>query len=209
MPDEDKPKTEPTNGGDTPPTATPAGKGAGQPASQKKDEPPIIPTRTFTQAEVDAIMGKTRQESRDRAIAGLLEDAGLKSSDQLTTVVKDYEKQRTDRLSDLEKLQEETNRLTPFEQQTKDQEKQLKQYEKTLKAHIETLMKTLSVPEHVKPLLEQMPNLERLAYLTEHGSAFAAPQTPALNTANKGGGTDKGQSAKDRASKVRLKYGIS
>lgn len=206
MPDKTQP-TENANDGETTTTATSAGQTISQPASQSTGEKTPVTTRTFTQEEVDTIMGRTRAESRDRATAGLIKELGATDLDQLKDMVKSYNQIRQEQMSDIEKLTEETERLRPLEKQTKDQEKQLKAYEKTLQAHVENLMETMSVPEHVKTLLEKMPTLERLAYLTEHGKAFATPPAGNTNAADKGS-TNSKQNAKERAARIRQKYGI-
>ncbi len=199
-------------------TDTPTGNEEGQkPANQEKtktdddksdDGGNKAPARTFTQAEVDSLLGKTRQEGRDRAVAGLLKDTGAKDVESLKTIVQEAEEKRQKQLSELDKTTEEVDRLKPFEQLAKEQEESLTKYKKAVEKYVETVMETMEVPEHVKPLLEQMDSLARLAYLTEHGAAFSKSATttpPNSNVASKGGG--KGSNT-DRLKKVRAKYSI-
>lgn len=165
------------------------------------------PGRTFTQAEVDNLLGKTRQEGRDRAIAGLLKETGIKDAETLKSIVQEAEEKRLQQLSEVEKMTEEVTRLKPFEELASNQEESLKQYQKAVDGYVKSLMENMEVPDHVKPLLEAMDSLARLAYLTEHGAAFSkSPMStpPATNASSKGSGSN----GKDRAKKVRQKYGI-
>lgn len=165
------------------------------------------PGRTFTQAEVDSLLGKTRQEGRDRAIAGLLKEVGVKDAETLKNIVHEAEEKRRQQLSEVEKMTEEVARLKPFEELASSQEESLKKYQKAVDGYVKSLSETLEVPDHVKPLLETMDSLAKLAYLTEHGAAFSKSPTstpPTTNAASKGSGTN----GKDRANKVRQKYGI-
>lgn len=166
--------------------------------------------RSFSQDEVNELLGKTRQESRDRATAGLLKELGIEDVDKLKTVVTGAEKMRQEQMTELEQATEEASRLKPFEQQATDQGKALKKYEKAVSTTVEALMESMEVPEHVKPLLDNMPALERLAYLTEHGDAFAKEENtkpPATNVSNKGSGQN-GADGATRMQKTRQKYGI-
>ena len=219
------PVTEPKDGGKKTETDTPPGKGE---PGQSQDPPAGTTTepkgsagtttepkdseggkaRSFTQEEVNELLGRTRQEGRDRATAGLLKELGIEDVESLKTVVTDAEKKRKEQMTELEQATEEASRLKPFEQQATEQAKVLKSYEKAVGATVESLMKTMEVPDHVKPLLESMPALERLAYLTEHGAAFVkeTSKPPATNVANKGG--TNSTDASKRIDKARQKYGI-
>jgi uncharacterized protein YaaN involved in tellurite resistance len=200
--------TENTGAGDT---GSPTGNVEGQDATKEKAkvEKPESQTqaKAFSQAEVDALLGKTRQEGRDRATNALLQETGMKDVEALKALVLDAEEKRKEQLSDLDKITEENSRLKPFEQLATEQTESLTKYEKAVGKHVESLMETLEVPDHVKPLLEQMDSLAKLAYLTEHGAAFSkqpASPPPNSNVSNKGGG----KNGKDRIKKAQQKYGI-
>ena len=193
-------------------TGSPTGNADGQDATKEKVqvEKPEGQTqaRTFTQAEVDTLLGKTRQEGRDRATSALLQETGMKDVESLKTVILDAKKKRIEQLSDLDKTTEENNRLIPFEQLATKQTETIKKYEKAVGKHVESLMETLEVPDHVKPLLSQMDSLAKLAYLTEHGAAFskqAAPPPANTNVSDKGGSKTNGA---EGVKKARQKYGI-
>lgn len=193
-------------------TGTPTGNVDGQDAEKEKAKAEKTegqtPGKTFTQAEVDTLLGKTRQEGRDRATSALLQETGMKDVESLKSVILDAEKKRIEQLSDLDKTTEENNRLKPFEQLATEQTETIKKYEKAVGKHVESLMETLEVPDHVKPLLSQMDSLAKLAYLTEHGAAFskqAASPPPSTNVSEKGGGKTNGA---DGIKKARQKYGI-
>ena len=166
-------------------------------------------TRTFSQEEVNELLGKTRQEGRDRAVAGLLSDLKLDDVDALKTIVVDAEAHRKAQMTELDQAKEEANRLKLFEDQATDQAKAIKKYEKAVDATVSSLMETLEVPDHVKPLLEAMPTLARLAYLTEHGEVFKkeSSKPPETNVSGKGAGKN-GADASARKKKTRQKYGI-
>lgn len=167
--------------------------------------------RTFTQEDVNGFVGTARQEARDRAVNSLLEELGLKDVDSLKGVVKDYNDQRQAQLSDLERANEELERLTPFESQAKSHKKQLDAYEAAMKANVEGLMEKLEVPEHVAPLLENMTLLERFNYLSEHGEKFAKPSgnnAPNTNASSKGGGNSKQLNEEERQKRIRQRYNI-
>jgi len=192
-------------------TGSPTGNADGQDATKEKAkaEKPEGQTqaKTFSQADVDALLGKTRQEGRDRATSALLQETGMKDVESLKTVILDAEKKRKEQLSDLDKITEENNRLVPFEQLATEQKESLTKYEKAVGKYVESLMEAMEVPDHIKPLLTQMDSLAKLAYLTEHGAAFskqAASTPPSTNVSNKGGGKNGADSIK----KARQKYGI-
>ena len=201
--------TDNTGAGDT---GSPTGNADGQDADKKKAkaEKPEgqTPAKTFSQAEVDTLLGKTRQEGRDRATNALLQETGMKDVESLKTVLANAEQKRIEQLSDLEKTTEENNRLIPFEQLATKQTETIKKYEKAVGKHVESLMETLEVPDHVKPLLSQMDSLAKLAYLTEHGAAFSKQPSsppPSTNVSDKGGGKTNGA---EGVKKARQKYGI-
>lgn len=197
-------------------TGSPTGNEEGQKtASQEKtktgdstsDDGDKSQTKTFSQAEVDSLLGKTRQEGRDRAVAGLLKDTGAKDVEALKAIVQEAEEKRIAQLSELDKTAEEVKRLKPFEQLATEQEESLGKYKKAVEKYVETVMETMEVPDHIKPLLEQMDSLARLAYLTEHGAAFSKSATstpPNSNVSSKGGG----KNGKDGVKKARARYGI-
>lgn len=190
------------------PTGSAEGQGAASQEKAKAEKPEgQAPAKKFTQAEVDAMLGKIRKEGRDRATTALLQETGMKDVESLKTLVLEAEQKRVEQLSDLDRITEENNRLKPFEQLATEQTKSLTKYEKAVGKYVESLIETMEVPDHIKPLLAQMDSLARLAYLTEHGAAFSKQATsppPSTNVSNKGGG----KNGADGIKKARQKYGI-
>ena len=208
MPPEQGTSAESTNEGAN--TDSPSGTDSSQiPANQEATlKESQAQAKTFTQEEVNELLGRTRQEGRERAIAGLLKDTGMKDVDSLKEVINQAEQKRLDQLSEFEKLSEEVEKLRPFEQKAKDQDGLIEQYEKAVETHLEALMKTMDVPDHVKPLLSNMAILDQLAYLSEHGEAFMkeiSSVPPSTNVSDKGSGKN---GAKERQRRIRQKYGI-
>lgn len=62
---------------------------------------------TFTQADIDRIAARTRQETRDAERKKVLEDIGASSFDDLKALVTEYRKRKEDEMSELEKAQAE------------------------------------------------------------------------------------------------------
>lgn len=192
-----------TSSGEAPPqTQTPAtaanndGAGAtGAPASGK----------TFTQADLDRIAGEARASARSR----VLSDLGYDDPEKAKADLEAFKKLQREQLSEVEQLKADLAAATATGEQLTAATEQIEALNTIIKAQVEAQMKTLEVPEYVKPLLEGMTPQEQLAYLTEHGASFIKEQAktkkPATNAAGKGGGSEN---AADRKAKVRAKYNI-
>ena len=64
------------------------GAGGGAPEGEQKPDAGASGGKTFTQEEVNTLMGKTRSEGREAGEKALLEKVGLKSVDDLTGIIK-------------------------------------------------------------------------------------------------------------------------
>ena len=206
-------KPEAKNEGEEKPTATSAGsegeKTAATAASQAAEgEKATITTRTFSQEEVNALVGNARQEARDRTAASTLKDLGFDDLDKAKTAISAFEKHRQAQLTELEQAQEKLGNLEGFDERFEASDKKVKELEKLIEAQVAAMVKSMEIPDHVKPLLEAMPVQERLSYLTEHGDKFIKQQTvvPNSNAGSKGGGNSADN--KSQKDKIRAKYGI-
>ncbi len=85
-----------SGGGNTPPAA---GNGAGG----GETKPPE--TRSFTQAELDAMFSDRAKRAEENAIKTLLEKAGAKDATELLATLEEGKKAKTSQMSELEKLQ--------------------------------------------------------------------------------------------------------
>lgn len=86
-------------------------------AGGEADPPKTDPTgagddkKSFTQAELDALLGQVRREGKQTGTTDLLKELGLENADALKTLVKSAKDAETARLSDLEKAQKERDDL--------------------------------------------------------------------------------------------------
>lgn len=80
--------------------------------------------RTFTQADVDRLMGATRQEARDRATGELLKELGLENVDALKGLVTQHRERENAGKTEAEKLKadlaERDKVLATLRQQNRD-----------------------------------------------------------------------------------------
>lgn len=180
---------------------------AGEIQSKEADPTPAPTGKTLTQDEVNALVGKTRTESRDKAVASLLEELGIPDKDALGTLVKESEERRQANLSETEKLNERILELEGSTKEGKQTSKQLKAYEAAMQANVEIQIKELSIPDHIAALLEPMTALDKLSYLTENAKHFAKPAPANTNAGNKGT-SNTTTSDEDRKKAVKARYGI-
>jgi sulfur carrier protein ThiS len=64
----------------------------------------------FTQEQVNEMVGKTRKEARETAIADLLKELGLTSKDEVKSTIVEARKRKESELSEAEKLQAERDK---------------------------------------------------------------------------------------------------
>jgi DNA-binding transcriptional regulator YbjK len=62
---------------------------------------------TFTQAQINEIVGKTRKDARDTAISDVLKELGLTSKDELKSTIEDARKRKEADMSESEKAKAE------------------------------------------------------------------------------------------------------
>lgn len=120
-----------------------AGDGGGTPP-EDDDKSPSAP-RTFTQADVDALMGKTRKDARETAINGLLKELEIGSMDDLKTFFSEAKTLKDAQLSEAEK---QKNALADAERKIKETETNA---QTVLRQANERLMRAAVLAEAMKP----------------------------------------------------------
>ena len=201
---EGEPKT-----GDTSPGE---GDSQGKPPAEGDNKPPAEgdPKKTFSQEDVNKLVGSTRTDTRAKTQTDLLEELGLNDLDALKVLVKDAEAVRLANMSDLEKANAEATRLKDVDEANKVVAEALTEANTAIEGLLQVRLKELDVPEHLLPLLEGMPVVERLKYLNENGDKFAkeVKKKPETNASSKGGSST---SADTKANKQRIldRYRIS
>lgn len=170
------------------------------------------PPATFTQEQVNTLVGDARVKSRDTAVASALSDLGFTDVDSLKLAIGEYNDAKRASLTELEKAQGDLTALTGADTRAKELEATNKAMLKVIEEQTNNLLETLKVPDHVKPLIEAMPILERLAYLTEHGKEFSVEPTPPAPkpNINSGGKGSNGTANADKTAREGIlhKYKI-
>lgn len=195
-----------------PPTANSAGdgtknKGTGTAA------PPAPPAAAFTQEQVNQMVGEARIKSRESAVASALSDLGFTDVESLKLAIKEHNDAKRASLTELEKAQGDLTTLAGADTRAKELEATNKAMLKVIEQQTSALLETLKVPEHVRPLIESMPVLDRLAYLTEHGKEFTVEPTPPAPkpNLNSGGKGSNGAATGEKTARERIlhKYNIN
>lgn len=165
--------------------------------------------KTFTQEDVNRIAGEARKTARAAAVNELLKEIGLESQDALTDLVNDAKTRREADMTELQKATERIGELEPLQEQTQTLNNQLESANQALQTYLDALEAELNIPEHVKPLLENMNKPERLDYLSKNKDAFARTTPPNTNAGGKGGKPPQtAQEIEQKREKLRAKYGI-
>lgn len=81
---------------------------------------------TFTQEQVNKLMGSVREEGRKSAEHALLEKYGVKSQDEIAAILEAHRKGEADKLSELEKVQKEYAKAQARLQEIETENKNLK-----------------------------------------------------------------------------------
>lgn len=204
-------KIEGDGAGGKPPVANTANSAGGE-GEKGSAKPPVTPAVSFTQEQVNQMVGDARVKSRDTAVASALSDLGFTDVESLKSAIGEYNESKRASLTELEKAQTDLSTLTGADTRAKELEATNKAMLKVIEEQTTVLLETLKVPEHVKPLIEGMPVLERLAYLTEHGKEFSVepdPPAPKPNI-NSGGKGSNGTANADKTERGRIlhKYNI-
>lgn len=99
VPHEDEGKNEPTVQSHSRPTSTtPEGENGGQPSGLPQDK-------------VNEIVGKARQEGREKALKDLFSELGVDSAKSLKSIIEEREEARRAEMSEMERLQDERQKL--------------------------------------------------------------------------------------------------
>jgi len=166
-----------------------------------------MPGKTFTQAEVNAMLGNVREEGRTRATSALLTDLGYTDAEKAKADLAAWKAHQEGQLTELQKAQLELEKLQNVNESLTAKDTQIELLNKIVHAQLEARMKDLAIPEYILPLLKTMSEPEQLAYLSEHGSDFVEKPkvTPNTNASSKGSGSENGQSNKKR---IQNRYNI-
>ncbi len=192
--------------------ATSAGDGSQPPVTKQQQPAPsqqqqASDGKTFDQDSVNQMVGQARTEARDR----LLKDLGFENAEALKTLIKQQKDAETANMTELQKAQAEVQRLGTIEQSQKVSDESLLAANKSIKTFVEAQMKTMEIPDHVTPLIDAMPLVDRLSYLTEHGAEFTTVSTgrKSVNTNASGKGTsDTKTEEKARREGIKRRYSI-
>lgn len=141
--------------------------------------PPADNGGALTQDEVNALVGRTRKEARDKAIGGFLEELGFSDADELKAFFADAKKQREEaeqkrqaEMSELEKAQQEIQRYRNEVEQAKKQAQELEQARRIDKrnAQILTALKDAEHPGDVLLWIEANAKTELGEVMADDGS---------------------------------------
>lgn len=97
-------ETESTQPQETPETSPPD-------TQQAQNGGQVATEGTFTQADMDRVMTRTRKEARESAINQLLSELGVDDSASLKGLVSEYNKDKQAKMSETEKLQEQLDAM--------------------------------------------------------------------------------------------------
>ena len=166
--------------------------------------------KQFSQNQVSAFVGDARVKARETAVASALSELGLTDMDALKAVLKSHNDSERAKLSELEAVQADLAGLKEADTRATDTEATNKKLLKVIEIQTAALMKSLNIPEHVKPLIEAMPIVDRLAYLTENGENFAVEESKKKPEINSGGKGSNGDTSKNSAmAKIKSRYHIN
>jgi hypothetical protein len=164
------------------------------------ENPDVTQGKTFTQAEVNALLGNVREEGRTRATSALLTDLGYDDPAKAKADLAAWKAHQEGQLTELQKAQLDLEKLQGVNDSLTAKDAQIETLTKIVHAQLEARMKDLAIPDYVLPLLKTMSEPEQLAYLSEHGADFIEKPkvTPNTNAGSKGSGGENGQSNKKR-----------
>lgn len=177
--------------GDPPPTDPPK-EGDGEAAKKK-----------FSQDDVNKLVGTTRTDTRAKTQTDLLSELGLDDLEALKLLVKTSKDKELENMTELEKANAEATRLKGVEEANTAAATLLTEAHGAIEGLLEVRLKELDVPEHILPLLEGMPLVERLKYLNDNGDKFTkeVKKKPETNASSKGGSSSSDQT---KAQKQRI-----
>lgn len=203
--------TSQNEGEPTPAPVTSTGSDGQQPPVTTQQQPvttqqPASDGKTFDQDSVNKMVGQARTEARDR----LLKDLGFEDAEALKTLIKQQKEAEEANMTELQKAQVELKRLGTIEADQKASDENLQAANKSIETFVTEQMKTMEIPDHVTPLIQAMPLVDRLSYLTEHGAEFTiitGRKSVNTNASGKGKGDTKTEE-KARREGIKRRYSI-
>lgn len=198
----------PDNDGGTPPPAAEAAEDTGNGAGTGSGAAPSgadTAGKTFTQADVDQIVGERAKRAGETAVKSLLGKLKFEKPEELEAFLTEARQKADAELSETERLKKALE-TAPKAETVQELQAQADRYREEVKKHVDSLIKELGIPTHFTALLEPMEPLAQLEYINKHRDSFktAAPaKAPNLNGGDKGGGKNL-----DNKKAVQNKYGI-
>ncbi len=176
-PKEGTPAQTPAGDADPIPATPPTGDGTG-------GEP------TFTQKQLDELIGTARSKGRESGATAILKDLGIEDLKTLKAVVTDHRESQQASMTELQKAQERVEELEGRVTTLEPLEAQNQEYADAITTRVDAITKDLALPDHVQELIDPMSPVQKLTYLTKHREALEPNKkgkTPNVNGANAGG----------------------
>lgn len=147
--------------------------------------------------ETGAAQATTTQQEpfdRDRAMATITKLREFeKEALQLRKTVADYERQKADaakaEMSEMDRLKAELAELQPLRDQHAQVTASVETMQAAIATQVQAQIKALGVPKHVLTLLETLPPVEQLNYLSKHGDDLRAQTRPVPDLNGRNGST--------------------
>lgn len=193
--EEDPPAKEPKTPG-TPKTGTGPGPAQGT-------------TDTFSQDQVNTLVGEARQSARNKTTEKILADLGIETLDEVKTVLATAKAADDANKSELQLAQAKLTELEPLPGEVVQMKTQINEYEGALEVHLKSLIAELEIPKHVEALTAEMSVAKKLEYYTLNKDAFVKQGAPNVDGGNKGGkNTQTPDQIKQHRLKIKNRYGI-
>lgn len=155
--------------------------------------------KTFTQADVDRIMGETRRTGRQAGINEFLKELGVDSPDTLKATLAEAKKAREASMTEAERANARIAELEKQAQEAAALREQATSYETALTAHADSLLKQAKLPKHVKDLVQKLNPIDRVQWFTDNAEELSKSQpVPNLNGDASGRARSGGMSEADR-----------
>lgn len=128
--------------------------------------------RTFTQAELDAILQKRLGRAGETAIGDFLSEIGVEDAETLRSRLQRLSEIEEGQKTEAEKLQERLAALEGANEKAESLQTRVETLETAVSTQLDAVKKRLTIPPYVSALLEGMTAVEQLQYLAEHGEAL-------------------------------------
>lgn len=157
-----------------------------QTADTPTETPQSTPDRTFTQAELDAIV-KDRLERQKRASEAATEKAKKDAEAAVLAQQGEFKALAEQRQAELDVIKPKAD--------------QVESLEAALHALLET--QKAGLPKPILALLNKLPATEQASYLKDNAAELRKPVAPEINSGNKGDAQTKADAAKTQVEALR------